>query len=117
MTICPNFPLSPGIWFQGVSGKFGQMVIFELPGIKFGIEKHVQKLDSLVSLWRRSLHNVLIVSGGLRCSLKARTRSKTQLSQISLYKCDFLIFTYSEIRKLELQKSNVGLLILAYSQV
>ena len=25
MTICPNFPLCPRIWFQGVSGKFGQI--------------------------------------------------------------------------------------------
>ena len=64
MTICSNFPLSPRIWFPGLSGKLGQMVIFELSGIKFGTKKHVYKLNSLISLWIASLLIVLMCLGG-----------------------------------------------------
>ena len=66
-------------------------------------QKHVYKLNSLISLWKGSLLNVLMCPENTEHGLKARTRSKTHLSQISLiffsnfYKSDFLIFTYSQI--------------------
>ena len=64
-------------------------------------QKHVYKLNSLISMWGGSLLNVLMCPGNTEHGLKAR--SKTQLSQISLaffsnfYKSDFSIFTYSQI--------------------
>ena len=66
MTICSNFSLSPRIWFLGLSGKFGKMCILGLSGIRFGIRKHVYKLNSLISLRVGSLLNVLMRPEGFR---------------------------------------------------
>ena len=65
-------------------------------------QKHVYKLNSLISLWGGSLLNVLMCPGNTEHGLKARARLKTQLSQISdffspTFKSDFSIFTYSQI--------------------
>ena len=66
-------------------------------------QKHVYKLKSLISLCIGSLLNILMCPRNTEHGLKARARSKTQLSQISpiffsnFYKSDFSIFTYSQI--------------------
>ena len=95
MTICPNLPRMPRIWFQEVSGKFGQMVIFGLPGIKFDIKS---MFKSLISLWKGSLHNVLIMSRGCRTWPKGHGQIKSSVvSDICNQTSDFSIFTYSHI--------------------
>ena len=92
-------------------------------------QKHVYKLNSLIYLWGGSLLIVLMCPGNTEHGLKARARSKTQLSQISLIFSQkskifkhYLTFRYSPTVKYEnldfknLRFSNICLFNIAQLQ-